>query len=299
MFTIHRSLITHLLCLLAVSTINSMSTPQKQDFQGVLFQKDDTATQSLSKLLVAFNILANTQDQIVKATQEAWLRPAHKERWESPNPHGNRKEELMPLFKEIGLVCQVKPSQKEYDFLLIMGALHKRAQMRIDYAVKLWKEGYRFKKIVVLGSERPLDAEQEPAHEFNTDEKPHNEFGMLKYCCNNSMPAEMLTSKNIIFIDTPNTIDAHGKIKRATTGDTINEWLKTENPKPGSCLVVSNQPHIGYQETVVKNLVPQTFSVEGTGDQQSPDTPVSDILDALARWIYNENQLRKKYATAH
>ena len=192
------------------------------------------------------------------------MRTAGKERWEAEDPYASRKEELMPLFEQIGAIAERKPELKEYDYALIMGGLYRRVADRTAYASELWQKGIRFKEIVLLGSERGLNPKEEPVSHFfdfnyqtPLDEIPKTEYDMMQFVyANTGMPLEMLQTK-LTPINTPNTI-VNGQTKRATTQDTINEWLKT-NPKPGSCLVISNQPHIDYQKSVTKTFLPETY----------------------------------------
>ncbi len=285
-----------ILALLSGGAIAWQTLPamQKQTVEELcILTNEGKPSTSLSTLLQKFGLAQDTPQIIVDGTQKEWLRTAGKERWESEDPHANLKSELMPLFKEAGVVDEVKPNEKEYDYILVMGALRARAQMRIDYAAKLWNEGYRFKEIVLLGSERKLDATQEPASAFGEGPTPQTEYEMMRWVYDHTnLPAEMKKVKTSI-INTPNTIDANGQVKRATTADTIKQWLK-DNPKPGSCLIVSNQPHIGYQAAVVKSYLPESFKIIPVGDAMSSTARTCEILDALARWIYQENELLKK-----
>ena len=263
------------------------------------FDKEGKPTPVLAKLLHAFDIEAETSEDIVKATQSKWLRTAGKERWEAEDPYASRKEELLPLFEQIGVISEIKPQQKQYDYVLIMGGLYRRVEARMKFATTLWNNGIRFKEIILLGSERELNSQEEPASHFfdfnyqeSLDEIPKTEYEMMKYVYTNTpLPVEMAQTKTS-FINTPNTI-INGQTKRATTQDTINQWLKSD-PKPGTCLVISNQPHIDYQKSVAKVFLPQTFTVDAAGAAWDKAGKVNEILDAIARWIYQENLLREK-----
>ena len=258
-----------------------------------LFTSNGSAHPTLSNLLQTFAITATTPEEIVKETQKAWLRPAGKERWEVDDVYGSRKAELMPLFKELGLVEEIKPLCKSYDYLLLMGALYGRAKSRLEYAVSLACLGINFHTIVILGSERSLNAQQEPESLFYGNDIPKTEFQMMEWLFEHTlMPLDMYQS-TVIKVNSPNKIDAQGKTQRATTADTIDQFL-AGNFKPGSCLVISNQPHVEYQASVTRLLLPATYSVEGAGHGLSEKAPVSEILDALARWIYQEEKLWNK-----
>lgn len=257
-----------------------------------LFTPEGKAQPALANVLHAFSIAAITPDEIVKETQKAWLRPAGKERWEVDDVYAARKQELMPLFKDLGLVEEKRPLQNIYDYLLVMGALYTRAKSRLEYAISLACIGINFRTIVILGSERPLNAQQEPDSLFYGSPLPKTEFQMMQWLFEHTlMPTNMYHAA--LWINTPNKIDENGKMQRATTADTINMFL-THNPIPGTCLVISNQPHVEYQAAVTRFLLPESFIVEGVGHSLSEKAPVSEILDALARWIYQEYQIFKK-----
>lgn len=106
-----------------------------------------------------------------------------------------------------------------------------------------------------MGSERALDKEQEPTSAFGQELAPTNEYEMMRWVYNHAAIPEEMKKIKTLFVFTLNTIDATGKVKRANTGDTTHEWMKS-NPKPGTCLIVSNQPFVGYQTEVTKNFYP-------------------------------------------
>ncbi len=258
-----------------------------------LFSPNGIPHETLTTLLNSFAISAQTPVQIVKETQKAWLRPAGKERWEVDDVYSARKEELMPLFKELGLVEEKRPSEASYDYLLLMGALYTRAKSRLEYAISLSCLGTAFKTIVILGSERSLNPQQEPDSLFYGSPIPKTEFQMMQWIFEHTLMPTHMYNASIIWLNAPNKVDENGKIQRATTADTINLFLASK-PNPGTCLVISNQPHIEYQAAVTRLLLPETFRVEGVGQSISEKAPVSQILDALARWIYQEEKIWNK-----
>lgn len=284
---LRRIFLASLILLLAAPTQHGMQ-PASHISPTQLFDKDNRPNRALAKLIRQFNLNPQSQQELVEQTQKAWLRPADKERWEAESPHESRKQDLMPTFKRIGLVDEVKPQLQKYDYLLILGALHSRAKSRIEHAVQLWNNGIRFREIVLLGCERKLDPKQEPASLFNSVATPKTEYEMMRYVYEHTQMPEAMRAIKPTFINSPNKIIAAGKEQRATTGDTLIDWLKT-HPKPGTCLIISNQPFIRYQESVTQGFLP-LFIVDATGHELNPNESVSNILDSLARWIYTENQ---------
>lgn len=76
---------------------------------------------------------------------------------------------------------------------------------------------------------------------------------------------------------------------RPTTEDTIKKWLET-NPSSGTCLAISNNPHIGYQHSVLKTYLPDEFKLETVGSSASLELPMAFYLGEMARWMYQERQ---------
>src|SRR5262249_46960743 len=144
-----------------------------------------------------------------------------------------------------------------------------------------------------IGSERILDSQQEPASLFGEGPIPKTEYEMVKWVYNHADIPEEMKKIETVFVNTPNIVDANGNIKRPGAGDAIRHWL-TMNPQPGTCLLVSNQPHVGYFYAVAKTHLKEPFTVIPVGNAMNPNARVCEILDALARWIYQENEILKK-----
>ena len=102
-------------------------------------------------------------------------------------------------------------------------------------------------------------------------------------------------------IDSPKHRRINGEMKRPNTKNTICQWLAT-GPQPGSCLVISTQPFIGYQEAIFKYILPSEFEIEAIGpgtnnrypnadldlDNHNTPFPLSVYLDNFAKWLLYE-----------
>src|SRR5689334_66910 len=102
----------------------------------------------------------NNLDSIVEATQKSWLQLG-KERWEFELQHENKKDLLIPIFKQIGLIEGIHAEHTEYDYALVFGGLYSRMQWRINYLVEEFKRGVRFKEVVLLTGQRYIDPNTE------------------------------------------------------------------------------------------------------------------------------------------
>jgi hypothetical protein len=254
----------------------------------------------LSELQVEHN---GTFGDIVRVTQKNFLRPANKERWEVPDQFGHKRVQLKPLFDALGLVTEVKPSQKKYDYVLFLGASYPAVKKRLEYIVSLWDSGIRFKKIIILTGQRFINEERESLSVICTDLQiiPDNFVGavplktetdMIRFVFAHMTLPEGLKQVPVEYVDTPQGKDEHGALVRPTTADTVIAW-RALNPAPGRCLIVSTQPHIHYQHAIIQSLLPKNFDLETVGDSLGYQScNISIVLDALARWIFVQEKLR-------
>jgi hypothetical protein len=212
------------------------------------------------------------------------------------------------LFEKLGALNEIKPSQKEYHDAVILGASLSTIRTRLKYALDLWEQGIRFKRIIFLVGERPLDPQKESREELydrnnnqiairnswqEPNELPKTETEMTKMVFDQTeLPEGFLNQVSVRFVDTPMQINPDGTTRRPNTGDTIKLWL-TQMDQPGSILAISNQPYVGYQHAVLKSLMPCELKFETVGNRKVSFE--SDIqLDNLARWLYQENVYRKQ-----
>lgn len=225
---------------------------------------------------------------LISATQKAWLRPADSERWHlHETKTAQEKEQLVMLFNKIGMINEITPTQTYYDYVLFMGGDIHGMQERLDFLMQLIKNGLDAKELVFITAERPLDPDHELAQ--LKDKQLKTEYDLLQFQYKQSELSSLLPTQPI-YINTPNKV-INSKIYRATTPDGFIEWLKI-HPKPGSALVISSQPLIGYQNAVALSLLP-TFKIESVGPESSTLVIISEYFDTLARWLYQEGKLRK------
>ena len=236
------------------------------------------------KLLTKFNIEHDgTLEDIVKKTQAQWLRKPGTERWEMDNIVVD--DEAEEIFKKLGFINMVIPKESQYDYCLVLGASAPRIKNRLDFLIKIWDEGVRFNRIFVLTGQRKLDSigDSLPHLEFYETEIS-TETDYIKFLVKKAdFPQDL---RDIIcFIDTPTP---RGK-SRPSTDDTVKFWLEDHEPIPGSCLCISSQPFINYQDSVLKTfLLPLNFKVETVGFFDRSIFNKSIVLDSIARFLYQE-----------
>ncbi len=239
-------------------------------------------------------------DWLKSVTQEKWLRKPGSERWDlvDNSDQQNRRKEMMGHFHAMGLIDELQPSSQHYDHVLILGALQSRIQTRIKHVEKIWKDGVRFEKIALLGGQRPIKPELEPIAEIIGTDATELDIMKAVYVDQSKTWENNLQNTQYVAVDTPMQTNQQGQLVRPTTIDTIKSWLNSK-PTPGNVLVISNQPYVAYQHSVVRSVLPETFRVDSVGHAASEQEKISTILDSLARQIYADyprlkNSLLKK-----
>ncbi|MBX7065817.1 MAG: hypothetical protein K1X28_01170 [Parachlamydiales bacterium] len=221
-----------------------------------------------------FFLIASSQQQLydlfgisdLNGVREKWIQQG-KERWVFDQRYEDLKETVWPLFRELGMVEEIKPARKHYDTVVLLGALYSTFQRRLDYLVNT---GVTYDRIVLLSGERPLlDSEKAKLPGLSTEAE------MVQWVYDHSPLSKDISA---LFISVP----MKGE-RRPTTFDTILAWLETK-PNPKWCLVISTQPYVHYQGAVFNRIFP--FYTEMAGPAITGSPTVALMLDTLGREIF-------------
>ncbi len=254
--------------------------------ESFLFTEQSTPTPALRQLLDVFDLSdQNDLQSIVEATQKHWLQTG-KERWEFAQRDEDKRDLLIPIFKDLKIIDTIDACSINYDYALIYGATYSSVIKRMRHLVSQFHRGVRFKQVILLTGQRYLKFSEKEKHlPYQTETEM-----MLSLWKTMAIP-EAMRSLPFVLVDTPQQ-KRNGTWARPNTQDTLIEWLKT-NPTPGSCLFVSDQPYSGYQDAVARYALSDAFSIETIGVKADPDLPIAVVLDNIARWIYTENNIRR------
>lgn len=203
-----------------------------------------------------------------------------KERWLLEPVCEDKLDEALPILKRLGCIDSIYAQKKHYQYALVLGSLKRHMQMRLDFLYEEWKKGVRFDEIVLLTGQRDLNPEREL---YPKDLK--TETDLFVYLLENHPLKEIAPFK---VIDSPKIRQIDGTLRRPDTATTVRDW-KASDPKPGSILVVSTQPFVGYQHAVLRSLLPCAFDLETIG----PETgiyPMALYLDNFAKWMLYESR---------
>lgn len=215
--------------------------------------------------------------ELVLETQRLWVQ-SDKERWEYDQRYEPLKQQIWPLFDQMGLLQAIKPQKQHYDYALVHGSLLKSIERRISYLEELMKEGVRFDRLIFLTGARPLLDAEKAATGVNTEKE------MVEWVYQRShLPKDI----PVLFIDAPMKMRA-GMLRRPQTTDTIQLWLQ-QNPPKGSLLAVSSQPYAAYQDAVVAYFLPEGYELETVGPAVLGSPGVSIILDSIAKELFWRN----------
>jgi hypothetical protein len=244
-----------------------------------------------------------TRSGLVAQTQKQWLRPLGSERWQMADRFADKRSQLMPLFDQMGLVTAIKPRQQQYDYALLLGATVRSMRNRLAYLAQQWREGIRFGSLVFLVGARLLDPTMENdsmvlnlkgAEPYVRSgwqlkgPKPATEIQAARLVYDQVAMPDAMRQVPVVYVDTP--MQRHGLVlRRPNTADTVVAWLATK-PNPGSCLVVSNQPYVVYQDAALRSALPSAFDIETIGAAAPADCAVAIYLDTLARFLFIESK---------
>jgi len=216
----------------------------------------------------------------VDRAADLWIQSG-KERWEYDKRYEYLRPTLWPLFEKAGLLFEAAPQKERYDYALVYGALLSKVKSRIDYLSSLCKKGVSFKQFIFLTGERPLLASEKARCGFEW------EWEMVEWAyLHSDLPRDV----PVVFIRSPGKW-VEGKWVRPQTRDTVISWKET-SPNPGSCLGISNQPYVGYQNAVMRSLLPADFEVETAGAAIDGEPSVALILDTIAKQLLNESVIK-------
>lgn len=251
-----------------------------------LLEADGKPTQPLIEIAKIYDISGEDQfDSILAFAQTHFLQNS-KERWEFSDVTSDKTEELFTAFRSLGCIDEIHPKQQTYTYALVLGSTENNMKDRISYLVQEWEKGVRFSEVVLLSGERPLDPKIEPASaSFETESDLIAHLWL-------ALTTEDLHSLPVTVIRSPMKYSS-SLLKRPNTQDTLIDWLKL-SPMEGSCLAVSSQPFVYYQESVLQTYLPQGFTLDTIGPKSSKAFSLSLYLDNLAKWLFQEHMRKLK-----
>jgi len=242
-----------------------------------LFDAQGMPNAALKELLSYAHIDSHqTINALIQVASKVWLRASDQERWQLQENNKDR-DYLLHLFDRLAMLQQINPGKTKYDYIIVLGGDLPGMQTRLAYLDALWQKEIRADNIVLLGSDRPLDAEHEKA--AITPERT-TEFDLIKNYLWHRKRTRILALRSLQQLILSAQMGNNVQLR-----DTYVDWL-SHNPTPGSCLFISSQPHIGYQDAVAQKLFKPPFKIETVGPQASTDTPTAEYFDALARWMH-------------
>ncbi len=233
--------------------------------------------------------LQSRLDYLFQFSQQYWLRHANTERWNMKDDEilKQSRSEIIALVTKLGFIEEIKPQKKQYNYVLLLGISEPESLIsRINYVAKIWSQGVRFEKIFLLTGEINIEElwdkwKQQPNLSFEHTIKTDTELTESVYEQYAKTWPEDLRHISAISIATR----AHKESNRPNTRDTLNEWKKI-NEQKNNLLIISNQPFVPYQKLVVENVLSSSYQTETVGEKINDVTPVSVILDSVARYLY-------------
>lgn len=240
--------------------------------------------ENLTKLKNAFKVLDPVLfkdidnmsfEEMNKKAQENFLRKPNQERWNLQETALNEAQKK--ALKELGLLESIKPNEKNYEYIVILGNTAEDMKHRLNYGLQFKTKS---SQIIFLTGERVLnEINEKEMHELLIKQKKEpTEENAAKEICKNS---------NALFINCKKQKNA----PRATTNDTIktlDSYFKQKGIKQAKILFVSSNPYILYQNQTIQTILLKSevmYKIETIGSNYK-DITVEIAKDTLARFLY-------------
>lgn len=231
--------------------------------------------------------------KLIEMTQKPaalWLRPPATERDSIKPVFIDKNKELLELFSQLGMCGAIIPKGKSFKYGLVLGATARTMLTRLTFLENLCKNGsVKLEKLLLLTGKRLLNvADPKEAEFLGTYFKDlsaiKTETDIAKALLLNTDLFPVLKKIPLAYTDS----EADKGDSRPRTGNTVIDWIATK-PEAGSCLAVSSNPFIAYQDTTLRTTLPADFTLETCGPTDPRlhgDLAVGFCLDSLARWLY-------------
>jgi len=234
----------------------------------------------LKRLIILFLFLAYSLNgdgfisklsQLTEMPPQTWIQPG--DRWTFQDLAEEKRSDILAVFEEMGWFEAKHASKMHYEYAVVLGALHASVKNRITHLVDTYNRGVRFDAVVFLTGQRPLHPEKESSFSgMETD--------MMIEVWKTFPLSEELRALPLIVVDAP-PLPERG---RPTTESTLYAWLD-KSPKEGSCLFISSQPFVNYQDAIIKYVLPPSFETETIGPEGGRGLPIAVLLDTVAKWL--------------
>lgn len=252
-------------------------------------EDDSGPTQLLKNIFEITKIKNNgSLENAVKQTQFKWLRPKFMEHWHHYRfLDRGQKRDLERLIKDSILSKEKMPQKKHYDTVILCCGWSDVVQRRIDFLVKLHKQGITFNKLYLLGCERSLESGPDEERKLIPLLKQKNialkETAMFEYLWQQTNMPESLKTFQIKLYKADKGIDG-----RPTLYDALIVMINSTTITKGeSFLLITNNPYICMHDAVAKKVLgPYEVTVETVGPAMEKES-LEDVLDSIARCLYS------------
>jgi len=289
----------------------------------------------VSPVLLDFLRLFNIQHDgsvasINEAMQKHFLRKSGLERWDLADTEKDKRlrSQALPLLKQMGMVDAIPAQPAAVDYFLLFGATLETMEVRFRDFLAQDKAQHpagtlSCKNLVFLGGNRKLTKNElekikrvlaknfkDFLKEINKKESSLVETDLWRFLwrtkASKAMKRQYSEEKgNVIFINA--TEVSGGKNNRPTTDATLDEWIATYQPTPGSCHGNVEKPYSIRMEKVLRLKLEQYnrtlptgsnhFSISWNSPAATNSLPLAIYKDELARAFYQEYLLKEYLAT--
>lgn len=226
-----------------------------------------------------------TIDDLVKVTQKAWLLPRNKDCLHADSLHEDKREQLLPLFKNMWLIDEWINQKFTYDYILFQSVgVGCGFEERSETLKKLLGVPIHAREIAILLDNGPLTVtEKKLLTERGSKDIPATKAALyLHFFKEHGLPVD-----GMVLVDASPAQHKDSSWDCLATADAVKKWLtRRPTPQPGTILAISHQPFCNFDHLTLESLLPKGFIIRTVGKAAAADTRVAVYLDTIARTLY-------------
>ncbi len=241
----------------------------------IFFDKFGVPSPELRNLLDASGVKVETNDgikEIINKTKQWSILPPEQRYRERGKYSANQRGKILQSLDKMGFFKSNNPSKKDYDYVLVLGNLAPQFLVELrTLKHHVEKNNIKFRKLFVLGGNRPIDIEIERLFDKRFSQNPvlaykegwskpgqklNNEFDIVRWLYQVVPLPEVMSYENVQFVSASTE-------KRSTRQDTIKAWIEAVKPAPGSkILAVSFPPSPVFDKIAINSVLKNKVEVE-------------------------------------
>ncbi len=225
-----------------------------------------------------------------------------------------KREQIKPIFAELGMIDAVYPSSNTFDYVIVLGATLESMRDRLRFLIKLIDNKKltltNKTKFYIASGDRELFSHEDPmssALPFRSGWQPKGptpktEGEGAHWVIDQMIPSQKIRERFKVLTAPKRFDEKEKKWVRPHTGNNISILLREvgNNIDGKKFLFISSNPYVYYQLSVIgREFMDNGLSarsIEVAGEKSSPSTKIEMLIDNVRNTIKREMELYERKA---